>query len=412
MRIAITNWSRRLVGGVENYLESVIPWLVQAGHDVAFWHEVDAPTDRDPIGCPVAVPRVCIADAGEAEALAALRAWHPDLVYVHGLLDPHLESQVLEIAPSVFFVHAYYGMCISGAKTFTRPNVSPCSRVFGWPCLIHYFPHGCGGRSPVTMFREYQRQSQRLALLRRYDAIVTHTGHMRAELAKHGLAATQVIFPVRGSTAPHRSSLDGPWRLLFVGRMDRLKGGRVLLDALSVVRTRSDHPVHLTLAGDGPERGRWEQQAACLMHGTEGVQVTFTGWVAQAGLDRLMDEADLLVVPSLWPEPFGASGPGAGKRGLPAAAFAVGGISDWLVDGVSGCLAPGNPATAGGLADAIVKCLADPVVYARLQAGAAEVARRFSMDAHLGSLLEIFSAVCARARARRLNATVITKVGT
>jgi glycosyltransferase involved in cell wall biosynthesis len=106
----------------------------------------------------------------------------------------------------------------------------------------------------------------------------------------------------------------------------------------------------------------------------------------------LLDEADLLVMPSLWPEPFGLSGPEAGLQGVPAAAFAVGGIPQWLEDGVNGHLAPGNPPSAPGLADAIVRCLADPFTHSRLRQGALESARRWSAERHVAELLPILTA--------------------
>ena len=61
-----------------------------------------------------------------------------------------------------------------------------------------------------------------------------------------------------------------------------------------------------------------------------------------------MASADLLVVPSLWPEPFGLVGLEGARSRLPAAAFAVGGIPDWLRSGVNGYLAPGDPPTPAG----------------------------------------------------------------
>ena len=172
-RVAVVTWSRRRVGGVEGYLGEFIPALVGAGHDVAFWCETDEPLDRDPIPLADSMRVICAAKQGVADALGELVAWEPDVIYAHGFVDPTIEDQVLAIAPTVFFVHSYYGMCISGGKTFTRPVVTPCSRVFGWPCLLHYFPRGCGGWSPLTMARTYRQPSARLAppaVQRRRDA--------------------------------------------------------------------------------------------------------------------------------------------------------------------------------------------------------------------------------------------------
>jgi len=123
------------------------------------------------------------------------------------------------------------------------------------------------------------------------------------------------------------------------------------------------------------------------------LSIQFTGWIERARLDAVLNSTDLLVVPSVWPEPFGQVGPEAGMRRVPVAAFATGGISDWLKEGVNGYLAPANPPRAAGLADAIVKCVRDPTTHERLREGAVAVAKRFTMTAHMADLLAIFQGV-------------------
>ena len=76
-----------------------------------------------------------------------------------------------------------------------------------------------------------------------------------------------------------------------------------------------------------------------------------------AALSAQMRESRLLVVPSVWPEPFGSVGMAAARYGVPAAAFAVGGIPQWLHDGVNGHLASATPPTSASLADAVIRCL-------------------------------------------------------
>jgi glycosyltransferase involved in cell wall biosynthesis len=71
---------------------------------------------------------------------------------------------------------------------------------------------------------------------------------------------------------------------------------------------------------------------------------------------------------------------------VPAVAYDVGGIADWLIPGYSGELAPGNPPTVEGLAAAICRALSDPSHYADLSRGAREVAGRFTLAAHLSQL--------------------------
>jgi glycosyltransferase involved in cell wall biosynthesis len=105
--------------------------------------------------------------------------------------------------------------------------------------------------------------------------------------------------------------------------------------------------------------------------------------------------ADLLAVPSVWPEPFGLVGIEAGCVGLPAVAYEVGGIAEWLVPGRSGEVAPGDPPTVAGLADAIVRALQDPARHASLRRGAWEVASQFTMAAHMSRLEPILFSVAS-----------------
>jgi glycosyltransferase involved in cell wall biosynthesis len=376
-----------------------MPHLQRAGHEIALWHEVDTPADYELIPTPAGTPAWSVANLGLETALAKLSDWHPHLLYAHGLLDPHVERRTLDIAPAVFFAHNYYGTCISGAKTFKRPVIQPCDRRFGWQCLAQYYPRRCGGWNPVTMMRLFRQQRDRLELLSRYRAIVTHSEHMQNEYINHGLSASRVFNVKYGSDfeksgEPCGSTVanvddPGPWRLLFVGRMEQLKGGRELLESLPHVVETLGRPVDLTFAGDGPERASWESAAAVLR--SDRIQVNFTGWVGRSDIDALFARSDLLVLPSLWPEPLALVGLEAGRHRLPVAAFAVGGIVDWLVPGRNGHLAPGDPPTVQGLTAAIVACLRDRPTHARLRDGAAGFSAEFSFESHVELLLHAFN---------------------
>lgn len=401
MRIAILNWSNRRIGGTGTYLSAVMPYLQRAGHEVALWHEVNTPLDYDLIPLPQAAPVWSVADLGADRALAGLASWRPHLLYSHGMLDPDVERRTLDIAPAVFFAHNYYGTCISGAKTFRNPVVTPCDRRFGWQCLAQYYPRRCGGWNPVTMVRLFRQQRDRLELLSRYRAIVTHSEHMQNEYINHGLAASRVFNVKYGSDFdrpdPPCSSLPpmavddrDPWRLLFVGRMDELKGGRELLESLPAVVERLGRPLHLTFAGDGPQRADWTACASRICRDAR-IAVEFTGWVGRSEIDGLFARSDLMVLPSLWPEPLALVGLEAARHRLPVAAFAVGGVGEWLTPGENGHLAPGNPPTVEGLTAAIVACLKDPQTHARLREGAGRHAADFSFDAHVELLLKAFT---------------------
>jgi glycosyltransferase involved in cell wall biosynthesis len=137
----------------------------------------------------------------------------------------------------------------------------------------------------------------------------------------------------------------------------------------------------LVVAGDGPERAAMEALANSL-----GVRAEFLGWVSAVRRTALMREADVLVIPSVWPEPFGLVGLEAGCVGLPTVAFAVGGIPDWLLAGETGELAPGDRPDPASLAEALVRALADRVRLARMREGAWRLSQRFSLATHVKGL--------------------------
>lgn len=410
MRIAIANTYPNRVGGVEAYLDALLPALARAGHQIAFWHE-SVPADHDEITLPPGTRSWSAAQTGLDGSLDAMREWRPDIVFVNGLSVPNLERRLADRGPAVRFAHAYAGTCISGNKMFARPRARPCDRRFGPRCILHFYPHRCGGLNPLQMGRLYLAERERLAAFGRYSAIVTASNHMRAEYSKHGLEHVSVVgLPIQSALEP-ASHVDvqaagargeiGVIRLLFAGRMTPLKGGDMMIDALPIVQRVLGRRIEAVFAGDGPARAVWEARARRVATHANGISIEFTGWLERAALDSLMADADLLVVPSLWPEPFGLVGLEAGLNRLPAVAFAVGGIPEWLDDGCNGRLADANPPTAAGLADAIVACMRDPRALERMRESARAVAENHTMRSHLAALLEVFHEAIARAHLMR-----------
>ena len=432
MRIGIVTWSARKVGGIETYLDRVLPALHNAGHQVALLSQVDSPTDRTRICLPDGSPFYCVSTAEPGQALDQLQHWRPHLIYLQGLDDTALEARLSTIAPVILFAHNYYGTCVDGSKLFSFPTAKPCERAFGLGCLLNFYPRRCGGLNPITMARAYSEKVARLQNLRDYRAILTASDHMRREYLKHGFAESAVHlvpYPVysshndggsgyaslhsplasrddglrretpghaQGAKSSEDQSSEDEWRLLFAGRMTKLKGGAVLLDAIPAVAAALGRPVRVIFAGEGPAREDWEAQGRVLEVRNPNLRIEFVGWLDADALDALAKRIHLLVMPSLWPEPFGLVGPEFGLKGIPAAAFAVGGVPEWLNDGINGCLAPGNPPTARGLAAAITRCLHDSDEYARLRRGAVALARRFSLARHLETLIAIFvEAACS-----------------
>ena len=173
--------------------------------------------------------------------------------------------------------------------------------------------------------------------------------------------------------------------VLFIGRLDAVKGVPLLLQAFAAVRAR--HPdAQLTLVGDGPARAALEAQAVTLGI-TEAT--TFIGYRAQGEVAALMEQADMLVLPS-FAEGLPVVLMEALASRIPVIATPVAGVSELVRDGETGLLVP--PGDVDGLEDALGRLLADPDLCRRLgEAGRAAVLERHDVAREAQKLFALFS---------------------
>lgn len=107
----------------------------------------------------------------------------------------------------------------------------------------------------------------------------------------------------------------GPKTILYVGRLEKRKGVKHLLNAYQIVSQAREN-TSLIIAGDGPDRVKLEQYAAYL-----GLtQVKFLGFVSETKKINLLHSADLFVTPALYGESFGIVLLEAMASGLPTVA--------------------------------------------------------------------------------------------
>ena len=387
MRLLIAAYHLNVIGGTEKYLQALLPALARRGHELALVSEraLDPALERINASA-LSIPTHSLSEEGLDGVLQFAAAWNPDVVYLHGMARADFEQALVDRFPTALFAHNYYGTCATGSKCFSFPQIRPCTRRFGRACLVLHYPRRCGGLNPLIAWRTYQFQLERYHLLPRYFAVFVAGEHMRQEFLRHGVDPEKLhIAPLplanESGEQPDIANRVPEGRILFLGRITAIKGVRQLIQAAEKAAVKMDRPLTLTVAGEGPEVPRLRQMAKESL-----VAIEFAGWVHEAQKQELFARTDILAAPSLWPEPFGLVGLEAGSRGIPAVAYANGGIPGWLIPGVSGELAPGDPPTVDGLADALVRALADPVHYQNLCRGAWNQARRFSMEAHLAAL--------------------------
>ena len=227
-------------------------------------------------------------------------------------------------------------------------------------------------------------------LYRRADAVVTYGPHVSRYVERYRgtrgdvFEAPQAVSAAEFGTQVQPKRLTDGFELLFVGRLEREKGIRTLLEAWRLAALGDG--ATLVLAGTGPVE-------------PEGPGIKALGHVPRDRLPALYAGADALVLPSIrtatFLEPWGLVVNEAMHQGTPViASDAVGAVAGGLVrDGRNGLISPAGDARA--LATRIQALAADSGLRDRLGAAAHDDVQAFTEDAWVAGMRSALAAVGA-----------------
>jgi glycosyltransferase involved in cell wall biosynthesis len=174
-----------------------------------------------------------------------------------------------------------------------------------------------------------------------------------------------------------------------VGRLRREKGHDELLEAFALV-AKAIPDAALLVVGEGQERAHLEERARAL--GLEN-RVWWLGARGPAELPGLYAVMDVGAVPSLF-EGFGLVAVEAMAAARPVVAFATGGLTEIVVDGLSGTLIPRGDCS--GLARAVADLLAQRTRAVEMGMEGRKIAQaRFSEDAFRSLILSAYQSLAA-----------------
>jgi D-inositol-3-phosphate glycosyltransferase len=172
--------------------------------------------------------------------------------------------------------------------------------------------------------------------------------------------------------------------ILFVGRIERLKGVDTLIRAVSTLHLNGNslgHPVYLSIIGGDPSASLQDMDTEMARLQTLSSDlcmdrmVLFLGKRGQDTLPYYYSAADILVMPSHY-ESFGMVALEAMACGTPVVASQVGGLAFLVQDGVNGYSVPDQDPEV--LADRLAKLLNQPTLRMQMGQQAAEFARGYS----------------------------------
>jgi glycogen(starch) synthase len=288
-----------------------------------------------------------------------------------------LERHIRELSPEVVSWWAMGGMSMSLIESVRRAGMPAVGfvhddwlvygpRVDGWHRALGRlgplgFPVGWLTRTPPRMdlnraakwvfVSEATRQRAKAAGFELDDSAIAHSG----------------IDPALFPAAPEK-----PWsgRLLCVGRIDRRKGLETGIRAIGLQANAT-----LTILGKGDEEHLLELRALVRDLGLDR-RVTF-GHLGRERLAEAYAEADAVVFPVLWEEPWGLVPLEAMSVGAPVIATGAGGSGEYLRDGEN-CLIFAPRDDPAALARAVERLAADGELRRRLREGGFRTVPRYT----------------------------------
>ncbi|MBB2502509.1 glycosyltransferase [Amycolatopsis echigonensis] len=357
-------------GGQNVHVADLSAALVRAGHDVTVYTRRDDPDSPDTVETPAGY-RVVHVPAGPPRRLPK-----DELLPYMGEFGSWLRDRWTEEPPDV--AHAHFWMSGVATVLAAREAGVPTVQTFHALGVVKRRHQGDADTSPPDRMRLERMIGKQV------DRIVATCSDEVFELARQGVPRQRISvvpcgvdldrFGGGGPVAPR----NAPKRVVSVGRLVPRKGFDLAIAALARVPE-----TELVIAG-GPASGALSRdpEAQRLQRLAEklGVadRVQLAGQVSRAEMPALLRSADAVLC-TPWYEPFGIVPLEAMACGVPVVAAAVGGLTDTVVDGITGRLVP--PRDPARLAARLRALLDEPAELEALgTAGQERVRARYSWD--------------------------------
>ncbi len=307
-------------------------------------------------------------------------------VFLRRLLAGTGRVQRLAVAEGARLIHSNTAAVWGGALAARRlglPHVWHIHELITEPTFVR--------RLVAAMVARY---ADRVVAISR--AVADHLLADRPDLAPRLLVIPDAVDTVRfhpdNDGGPLRQSWDVADDEVLVGMVGRIsawKGQEVFIAALAEALTQVPR-LRGVIVGDVVPGETWRRQELVHRAGAYGLgdRLIWAGY--RHDTPQVMAALDVLVLPSVRPEPFGMVVLEAMATGKPVIATAHGGPLETVRDGETGYLVP--PGEPSALAAVLVRLARQPDLRRRLgQAGRERVCRHFTFAGHVVAFAQLYA---------------------
>ncbi len=200
-------------------------------------------------------------------------------------------------------------------------------------------------RNPLFFILSYINFLWRKSAMKDVSKYIGYTNYIRDLLGKNRISENKIavipssFYPVEKNKeiSDLKEKIKNKTIILSVSSLDKIKGVDLAIEAYS---KSADKNNCFIIAGEGPEEKKLKELSE---HLNIADSVFFIGQRSQEEIQWLYEKADIILLISLFPEPFSRVCAESSYNGKPLIATEIGGNKDFIVDGRNGFLV--NPST-------------------------------------------------------------------
>ncbi len=272
-----------------------------------------------------------------ADAKIVLAKYKPDIVHIHTLHN-RFSYGIIKLAKEysrAVFLTLHDAQAVFNGKLFPKRKI--CELEPKYDYKINWFDNlkkDKLGHNPSQKFfikRALKKADKIFAVSKALKDALEANGISNIEIIHNGINIQEWIM---GES--HENNI------LFAGRVDEAKGVNVLVKAFNVVNSQIPN-ANLTIVGDGD------------FSATENQNIKVMPWQNREAMKRIFSEFKIIVVPSLYLDPFPTVNLEAMAAGKPVVGTCFGGTSEAVENNETGYIV--NPYNEKELADKIIDLL-------------------------------------------------------
>jgi glycosyltransferase involved in cell wall biosynthesis len=266
-----------------------------------------------------------------AQTQRVLDEFCPDVAMIWGMWNidrtvPHLIEERLQGNVAYYFCDYWPSLPSAYIQRMQEPARRPKMQQFK-TLVSRYFMPRLNGSRPVPLRLEHpicvSRAVRDILVARGVD--VAH-----AKVVYGGTTVEEYdLLPLRPD--PGRDLTDAPLRLLYMGRLEPMKGVHTVVRALCDINV----PSTLAILGAGDPDYQAVLEGMVRAYGLQD-RVRFLGAARRAQVPKVLAEHDVLLFPSEWEEPFARTLLEGMAAGLVVVGTTTGGTGELLVEGETG----------------------------------------------------------------------------